>query len=48
MTITFWNRNKVVSKTFKKREKLVKFLRKHNVRMYDMNGQTYLHIGGNR
>lgn len=47
MTITFWNRNKVVSKTFKTAQQLKKFVIKHRIPMFDYNGITHIHIGGN-
>ena len=46
--ISFWNKKKFVSKTFKTKEKLTKFLIKHNVYMYDMDGMTHVSIGGLR
>lgn len=46
MTITFWNRNKRVSKTFKNTKQLKKFVIKHGVYMFDYNGITHTYIGG--
>jgi len=46
MKISFWKRDKYVSKKFKNDKKLKKFLEKNNIHIFNMNGITYAYIGG--
>ncbi len=48
MKISFWKRDKYVSKKFRNEQKLKKFLDKNQITMFDMNGITYAIIGGTR